>query len=251
MSHFSPFLFYSEILVEERRERDESMWRENRRVQAVSWGSSGSGNGEDLPPPKPSRTPATYVGIGGGVQPATSPTAESLPGPTTYLVAPNSEVLAQLMRDNENRADAGMYTAPASAFNTFTVEFSHASSSSNPASPQHKSKTKGRKQQHQPVYANIMMADEAAANCGPAPVKDVRIAWSRHLVCMVLVDFHSPKKCPHCMAFTSWIFSYSLYFGFELPTARIVIIIYLLFIFGLFLVLLVAYLYFSLIENWA
>lgn len=178
------------------------MWRENRRVHAVSWGSNGSANGEcDLPPPKPSRTPATYVGVGGG-KPVAPVSTESLPGPTTYLVAPNSEVLAQLMRDNETRADAGMYTAPASAFNTFTVEFSHASSSSNPASPQHKSKTKGRKQQqHQPVYANIMMADEAAS---PAPFKDVRIAWiERYHVCMVLVDFQSPNthQWLHCMAF--------------------------------------------------
>ena len=168
-----PYLI-SEILVEERRERDESMWRENRRIQAVSWGSSGSGNGEDLAPPKPSRVPAAYASVGGAVASSSSHDVHLPSGPTTYLVAPNSEVLAQLMRDNENRADAGMYTAPASAFNTFTVEFTN--SSSNPASPQHKNKNKGRKQQ--PVYANIMTADSAAAaaaSCS-APVKDVRIA---------------------------------------------------------------------------
>lgn len=153
-------------------------------MHAISWGSNGSGNGgEDLPPPKPSRVPAVYgrVGVRKPVAPAS---VENSPGPTTYLVAPNSEVLAQLMRDNENRAaDAGMYTAPASAFNTFTVEFTHPSSPSNPASPQHKSKTKGRKQQQQPVYANIMMADAAgpAANFVPAPVKDVRTTRSRYL----------------------------------------------------------------------
>ena len=190
--------------MEERRERDETMWRENRRVAAVSWGSTGStGNGEDLPPPKPSRVPATYVGVGGGANvgklapPASSEL--SLPGPTTYLVAPNSEVLAQLMRENETRADAAPYTAPASAFNTFTVEFSHTnSSSSNPSSQQHKSKTKGRK--NQPVYANIMMSDStlppAAVATNPASYKDVRISACRveqenthpHLVgvCMVL-----------------------------------------------------------------
>ncbi|XP_057377626.1 focal adhesion kinase 1-like isoform X2 [Daphnia carinata] len=113
----------NEILMEERRERDESMWRENRRVHAVSWGSNGSGgNGEDLPPPKPSRVPATYVSVPRNAGNFVPPGANDhlLPGPTTYLVAPNSEVLAQLMRDNESRADAGMYTAPASAFNTFT-----------------------------------------------------------------------------------------------------------------------------------
>ncbi|XP_046437098.1 focal adhesion kinase 1-like isoform X5 [Daphnia pulex] len=112
-----------EILMEERRERDETMSRENRRVAAISWSSTGSaGNGEDLPPPKPSRVPATYVGIGGGAGKSvpSASSEQSLSGPTTYLVAPNSEVLAQLMRDNETRADAGHYTAPASAFNTFT-----------------------------------------------------------------------------------------------------------------------------------
>ncbi|EFX72736.1 hypothetical protein DAPPUDRAFT_110436 [Daphnia pulex] len=107
---------------------------------------------------------------------------QSLSGPTTYLVAPNKEVLTQLMRDIEARTDAGNYTAPASTFNTFTVEFSHTScSNSNPASPQHKCKTKGRK--NQPVYANIMMADAtppsaaiavAAVATNPAPYKDVR-----------------------------------------------------------------------------
>ncbi|EFX89887.1 hypothetical protein DAPPUDRAFT_309506 [Daphnia pulex] len=62
-------------------------------------------------------------------------------------------------------------------FNTFTVEFSHTSSSnSNPASPQHKCKTKDCK--NQPVYANIMMADAtppsaaAAVATNPAPYKD-------------------------------------------------------------------------------
>ncbi|EFX62767.1 hypothetical protein DAPPUDRAFT_336456 [Daphnia pulex] len=106
-----------EILMEERRERDETMSRENRRVAAISWSSTGSvGNGEDLPPPKPSRVPAIYVGIGGSAgKPVPSAFSEqSLSGPTTYIVAPNSEVLAQLMRDNETRADAGHYTAPAS-----------------------------------------------------------------------------------------------------------------------------------------
>lgn len=167
----------SEILLEEQRERDESMRRENRRVHGISWGS----NGEDAPPPKPSRVPATYVGVNVAKQPA-PPSVDTLPGPTTYLVAPNSEVLAQLMRENENRADAGMYTAPASAFNTFTVEFTHSSTSSNPTSPQHKIKTKSRKQQQQhPVYANIMMSESSTAAHSPVPVKDVRIARSRHL----------------------------------------------------------------------
>ncbi|EFX72640.1 hypothetical protein DAPPUDRAFT_110480 [Daphnia pulex] len=176
-----------EILMEERREGDETMSRENRRVAVISWSSTGSaGHGVDLPPPKPSRVPATYVGIGGSAG-KSLPSASSLSvpsGPTTYLVAPNSEVLAQLIRDNETRADAGHYTSPALAFNRFTVDFSHTSSSnSNPASSQHKSKTKGRKKQ--PVDANIMMDDAtppsaeiaaAAVATNPAPYKEVRIS---------------------------------------------------------------------------
>ncbi|EFX66334.1 hypothetical protein DAPPUDRAFT_263344 [Daphnia pulex] len=152
------------------------MSRENRRVAAISWSSTDSaGNGQDLPPAKPSRVPATYVGIGGsaGKSAPSASSEQSLSGPTT-------EVLAQLIRDNETRADAGHYTSPASAFNRFTVEFSYTSSSnSNPASPQHKCKKKGRK--NQPVYVNIMMADAtppsaeiaaAAVATNPAPYKD-------------------------------------------------------------------------------
>ncbi|EFX89947.1 hypothetical protein DAPPUDRAFT_232164 [Daphnia pulex] len=138
MSSLATCASVSEILMEEQREGDKTISRENRRVAAISWSSTGSeGNGEDLPPPKPSRVPATYVGIGGsaGKSVPSASSEQSLSGPTT-------EVLAQLMRDNETRADAGHYTSPASAFNRFTVEFSHNSSSnSNPASPQHKSKT--------------------------------------------------------------------------------------------------------------
>ncbi|EFX63368.1 hypothetical protein DAPPUDRAFT_335547, partial [Daphnia pulex] len=160
-----------EILMEERREGDETMSRESRRVAAISWSWTGSaGNGVDLPPPKPSRVPATYVGIGGsaGKSVPSASSEQSLSGPTTYLVAPNREVLAQLIRDNE-------------------THFSHTSSSnSNPASSQHKSKTKGRKKQ--PVYANIMMADAAppsaeiaaaAVATNPAPYKEVRISACR------------------------------------------------------------------------
>merc|ERR1711911_8635 len=119
----SAFVCFRDILTDERRERDETMWRENRRVQAMSWGSSGS----DEPPPKPSRVPANPLAAGtinrtGGCSSTLSSTSCSssaapgaaegtTAGATTYLVAPNSEVLAQLMRENENRsADAAMYS---------------------------------------------------------------------------------------------------------------------------------------------
>ncbi|EFX86683.1 hypothetical protein DAPPUDRAFT_312999 [Daphnia pulex] len=75
-----------EILMEERRERDETTSRENLRVAAISWSSTCSaGNGQDLPPPKPSRVPATYVGIGGsaGKSVPSASSEQSLSGPTT------------------------------------------------------------------------------------------------------------------------------------------------------------------------
>lgn len=50
--------------------------------------------------------------------------ADSGPLPQTYIVAQNPEVLAHLMRENENRGlTPAMYTVPASVFNTVAVEF--------------------------------------------------------------------------------------------------------------------------------
>lgn len=43
--------------------------------------------------------------------------------PTTYIVAPNPEVLAQLIQENANNLPpAWAYVAPASPANTFTVQ---------------------------------------------------------------------------------------------------------------------------------
>lgn len=45
-------------------------------------------------------------------------------GPQTYIVAQNPEVLAHLMRENENRVVCpSAYTTPASVFNTVAVDF--------------------------------------------------------------------------------------------------------------------------------
>ncbi|GFR18243.1 hypothetical protein TNCT_500511 [Trichonephila clavata] len=49
-----------EILEDEKRQQEEVMKRENRRIQAMSWGSSGS----DEPPPKPSRLPVDRISTG-------------------------------------------------------------------------------------------------------------------------------------------------------------------------------------------
>ncbi|XP_023218194.1 focal adhesion kinase 1-like [Centruroides sculpturatus] len=104
-----------EILEEERRQMEDVMRRDNRRVQAMSWGSSGS----DEPPPKPSRH---YFDRGGTVTPPPTSTSNSV-APSTYIVAQNPEILAQLIQENaDNMPPAWAYVAPASPANTFTEQ---------------------------------------------------------------------------------------------------------------------------------
>lgn len=103
-------MFSSEILLEERVSDCETMKRENRRVAAMSWG------GDDTPPPKPTRVPQTdslsMLSLGEGSS-----------TPQTYIIAQNAAVLAQLMRENENRPlNPSAYTTPASVFNTLAVD---------------------------------------------------------------------------------------------------------------------------------
>ncbi|XP_063217429.1 focal adhesion kinase 1 isoform X7 [Bacillus rossius redtenbacheri] len=86
----------NEILLEERHQQQETMRRENRRVQAMSWDSTSLASIAGSPE-------------NGGVAPA----------PTTYIVAQNPEVLVQLLRENESRGiSPSMYTTPATGFNT-------------------------------------------------------------------------------------------------------------------------------------
>ncbi|EEB19123.1 protein tyrosine kinase 2 beta, putative [Pediculus humanus corporis] len=102
----------NEILMEERNQLQETMRRENRRVQAMSWGSSGS----DEAPPKPSRYP--------GQESLMISSNASAPQVSTYIVAQNPEVLVQLLRENERRGiNPSVYTTPANAFNTLSVDF--------------------------------------------------------------------------------------------------------------------------------
>ncbi|XP_054707626.1 focal adhesion kinase 1-like [Uloborus diversus] len=94
-----------EILEDERTQVEDTLKRENRRIQAMSWCSSGS----DEPPPKPARHQVDIV----------APPVE----PTTYIVAPNPEVLAKLIQENANSLPpAWAYVAPASPANTFTIQ---------------------------------------------------------------------------------------------------------------------------------
>ncbi|XP_076239601.1 protein tyrosine kinase 2 Fak isoform X2 [Calliopsis andreniformis] len=98
-----------EILLEEKHQQQETMKRENRRVQAMSWGA------DDVPPPKPSRQP----------QNTTDQSHLTAAAPvSTYIVAQSPEVLAQLLKDNETRGVCpSVYTTPASPFNTLAVQF--------------------------------------------------------------------------------------------------------------------------------
>ncbi|XP_043249664.1 focal adhesion kinase 1 isoform X4 [Colletes gigas] len=80
-----------EILLEEKHQQQETMKRENRRVQAMSWGA------DDVPPPKPSRQP----------QNTTDQSQLTAAAPvSTYIVAQSPEVLAQLLKDNQTRGRA-------------------------------------------------------------------------------------------------------------------------------------------------
>ncbi|XP_054275381.1 focal adhesion kinase 1-like isoform X6 [Macrosteles quadrilineatus] len=102
----------NEILLEERDQQQETMRRENRRVQAMSWGSNGS---DDPPPPKPSR----YPGVSDSLSTASTAVVGAEPSVSTYIVAQNPEVLVHLLKENEARGlNPSVYTTPASAFNT-------------------------------------------------------------------------------------------------------------------------------------
>lgn len=121
-----------EILLEERSSQQNTLRRETRRLAAMSWSST-----DDVsPPPKPSRHPGINNHISSSliinirivsVLESTSISSmgtSSDPVPQTYIVAQNAEVLAHLMKENENRGlTPAMYTVPASVFNTVAVEF--------------------------------------------------------------------------------------------------------------------------------
>ncbi|KAI4500693.1 hypothetical protein M0802_004285 [Mischocyttarus mexicanus] len=99
-----------EILLEEKHQQQETMRRENRRVQAMSWGA------DEVPPPKPSRQPQNTA--------ADSAQLTAAAPVSTYIVAQSPEVLAQLLKDNQTRGVCpSVYTTPASPFNTLAVQF--------------------------------------------------------------------------------------------------------------------------------
>ncbi|XP_033226318.1 focal adhesion kinase 1 isoform X1 [Belonocnema kinseyi] len=96
-----------EILLDEKHQQQETMRRENRRVQAMSWAGA-----DEIPPPKPSRQPQNA-----GDQTQVAPVS-------TYIVAQSPEVLAQLLKDNQTRGVCpSVYTTPATPFNSLAVQF--------------------------------------------------------------------------------------------------------------------------------
>ncbi|XP_019880212.2 focal adhesion kinase 1 isoform X6 [Aethina tumida] len=99
-----------EILLEEKTAQQDTLRRETRRAAAMSWGP----NDDFPPPPKPSRYPMQAVDS------SSMMSLEATASPQTYIVAQNPEVLARLIKENEQRANPAAYTTPASVFNTPT-----------------------------------------------------------------------------------------------------------------------------------
>ncbi|XP_014212063.1 focal adhesion kinase 1 [Copidosoma floridanum] len=101
-----------EILIEERHQQQENVRRETRRVQAMSWVG-----GDDVQPA--SKPPVSRQGSN------TTPDQSELTAPvSTYIVAQNPEVLAQLMKESQARGVCpSVYTTPATPFNSLAVQF--------------------------------------------------------------------------------------------------------------------------------
>lgn len=116
--------------MDERRNDSETMRRENRRIQAMSWGPT-----DEIPPPKPCRP------MGGndnsfftsnsdellnqevGTLKITDGEGATADIPQTYIIAQNPEVLARLLAENDNRGiNPSSYITPASVFNTLAVD---------------------------------------------------------------------------------------------------------------------------------
>lgn len=114
-----------EILLEETNGMEETMKRENRRIAAMSWGGN-----DELPPPKPSRTPLNDSTFKVVADEAT----KTDNGAMTYIVAENPAILAHLMKENELRGlNASSYTTKASVFNVLAVEFDDQTTENKPA----------------------------------------------------------------------------------------------------------------------
>ncbi|CAH1725161.1 unnamed protein product [Aphis gossypii] len=144
----------NEILIEERHQQKETLRRENRRVHTLSWGSSGSLD-DPSAPPKPSRQPSVDL--------HNNKSAE-LPV-STYIVAQNAEVLAHLLKENEQRGvvNPSVYTTPATGFNTGAKHFVNNSIGvydNEPLSEVEQLERKLRQQQIESERDNLWLAEE-------------------------------------------------------------------------------------------
>lgn len=118
--------------MDERRNDSETMRRENRRIQAMSWGPTDE---MMIPPPKPCRP------MGGNDSSFFTCNSDELLNqevgnlkindgegatadlPQTYIIAQNPEILARLLAENDTRSiNPSSYTTPASVFNTLAVD---------------------------------------------------------------------------------------------------------------------------------
>ncbi|XP_031785611.1 focal adhesion kinase 1 isoform X3 [Nasonia vitripennis] len=103
-----------EILIEERHQQQESVRRETRRVQAMSWVG-----GDEV---QPAGTKSAGLSRQSS---STTPDQSDLSAPvSTYIVAQSPEVLAQLMKESQARGVCpSVYTTPATPFNSLAVQF--------------------------------------------------------------------------------------------------------------------------------
>ncbi|KAK7791000.1 hypothetical protein R5R35_007897 [Gryllus longicercus] len=198
-----------EILLEERHQQTETMRRENRRVQAMSWGS------DDPPPPKPARFPAGLAADSTSLASLSGPTGNAeAPAPSTYIVARNPEVLAQLLRENESRGvSPAVYTTPASAFNTLTVDFEKVNAGSGstgstaaagsttvtpgPSSPGPVSPTPSSPiptPAATPIYGVSRKAQKASTTTSPAASPVLQAVRSRPVVAATATPALSPEE---------------------------------------------------------
>lgn len=105
--------------MEEKISDSETMKRENRRIAAMSWGSS-----TDDAPPKPARPMTDSTSKLFQLSTIEDRNENETNPQMTYIIAQNPAVLAQLMRENENRGyNPSSYTTPASVFNVLGVDF--------------------------------------------------------------------------------------------------------------------------------
>lgn len=116
--------------MDERRNDSETMRRENRRIQAMSWGPT---DDMMIPPLKPCRPmgDSSYFTSNSdellnqevGTLKITECEGATADLPQTYIIAQNPEILARLLAENDSRGiNPSFYTTPASVFNTLAVD---------------------------------------------------------------------------------------------------------------------------------